>query len=283
MAALATGALLVLAAGIDSFDFTGGYLTGNSEREQIQATGIPADKSPGFFSKLLIFLIPIGLAALIISLIFKETRKRVIIVSLLGFLFLFLFSLLYEPPEPEGVEREGVPPMTFTGDESMFGAGEKVPVPPKEELADSPSSLMVFLVTLLAMGGAAAGGFFVWRKLTRKGSEPSDELEAEVTRSLNKIRNREDVGNVVIRCYLEMNRIIGEEVGLTRKEAMTPREFEEHLRGRGVEREDIHTLTGLFEQVRYGGRQADDRLCREAERCLSSIAQSLTNSTGTTE
>jgi hypothetical protein len=81
-----------------------------------------------------------------------------------------------------------------------------------------------------------------------------------------------------MRCYFEMNRILGQQRGLSRSVTMTPREFEQELRGAGLPEADVEQLTRLFESVRYGARIPDKQQERQAVACLTAIAESCTGS-----
>jgi len=64
-----------------------------------------------------------------------------------------------------------------------------------------------------------------------------------------------------------------EEYGLERGEAMTAREFERLLQGRGIPYEPVHQLTRLFEAARYGSRTPGPDEEQRAVECLSAIVQ----------
>ena len=72
-----------------------------------------------------------------------------------------------------------------------------------------------------------------------------------------------------------MSRALSRGQNLHRSQGMTPREFEQHLAGHGLKIDDIHQLTRLFEQVRYGGKTPAPRAEREAIHCLSANREPL--------
>jgi hypothetical protein len=81
----------------------------------------------------------------------------------------------------------------------------------------------------------------------------------------------EDFRTTILRCYREMSRVVQQERGMARDAAMTAREFERLLIGKGLPPEAISTLTRLFEQVRYGHLMAGAQDTRLAVSCLTRI------------
>ena len=75
-----------------------------------------------------------------------------------------------------------------------------------------------------------------------------------------------------------MSQILSEQRGIRRSATMTPREFEQKLRGAGLPGDDVERLTRLFESVRYGARVPNEHQERQAVACLTAIAESCTGS-----
>ena len=68
-----------------------------------------------------------------------------------------------------------------------------------------------------------------------------------------------------------MSRVLNEEKGIIRHTAMTPREFEERLVGKGLPSSSLKTLTRLFEQARYSSIPAGLHEQSLALDCLAKI------------
>lgn len=97
---------------------------------------------------------------------------------------------------------------------------------------------------------------------------------ADIARgALSELTGSSLPGNVIVRCYLDMNKAVGEKRGLVREAAMTPAEFAARLEGMGLPSGDVHGLTGVFERVRYGGQEASPGEIEEAKRCLTGILE----------
>ena len=59
-----------------------------------------------------------------------------------------------------------------------------------------------------------------------------------------------------MRAYVRMNEAVSSARGLVRQPAATPSEFSARMEQAGLPGEAARALTGLFEQVRYGGQSA---------------------------
>jgi hypothetical protein len=98
-----------------------------------------------------------------------------------------------------------------------------------------------------------------------------DEI-AEIARTtLNRLSHGSVSKNVIVRCYLDMNRVLEEKREIVRDAAATPGEFAARLEALGLPGGAVHGLTGVFERVRYGGKEADAGEIKEAKRCLTEI------------
>ena len=68
-----------------------------------------------------------------------------------------------------------------------------------------------------------------------------------------------------------MSRAVEKRHGLTRDVAMTSSEFARRLEMAGLPSEAVHTLTRLFESVRYGARRSTADEIDQAVKCLTVI------------
>jgi hypothetical protein len=113
-----------------------------------------------------------------------------------------------------------------------------------------------------------------WIYIHRK--RPAETIELLVQEAQIAIENLEtgdDLRNVILRCYYQMARILRDQKGILRKQAMTPREFEQRLIELGLPGEPIGQLTQLFEAVRYGAKELGDRAELRAIACLDAIVR----------
>ncbi|UCF09557.1 MAG: DUF4129 domain-containing protein [Candidatus Bipolaricaulota bacterium] len=141
--------------------------------------------------------------------------------------------------------------------------------------AGSSRGVSIALVILAAATVATGGAWIATRLLGRRRRRPAppDLLEeiAEVARTASRrLRDGDPVARVVLDCYSEMSHLVAREEHVPFDDYLTPREFSERLRTRGMESEHAARLTRIFEVVRYGGR-SDARLASEAMACLTSV------------
>ncbi len=126
----------------------------------------------------------------------------------------------------------------LTGDDTIGDAGDD----PDEDADDEED-------------GAAVDAADV-AKVGRMAGEAADRLEASG-----------DFENEVYRAWREMTRPLN----VPRPQSSTPREFAEAAVGAGMNGDDVDRLTELFDEVRYGGREATPEREREAVSLLRSI------------
>jgi len=185
------------------------------------------------------------LAALTVALMKRIPWKRTVLLAA-GWLLLFvLFSLL-----PRGSATLYTPLA-----EPEIAATQPAFVYRVEPIGDPPAGLLRWLALALALSALGAAAWLFARAF-RLGA-PTDPLADEVEAAAQALATGHDLKDVVIRCYLQMERVMAAEQGIQRPEAMTAREFEAYLAQRGIPAAPVHTLTRLFEQARYGSRPLD--------------------------
>ena len=85
-----------------------------------------------------------------------------------------------------------------------------------------------------------------------KRSQIENPLAVEAESAIQALTGGEDLGKIIIKCYVNMEKIISQERGIDRNHSMTPREFEDNLISNGIPQVPIQQLTTLFEKARYG-------------------------------
>jgi hypothetical protein len=112
----------------------------------------------------------------------------------------------------------------------------------------------------------------IWLIRWRSNSHlQAGSLELEAQQALQALQSGLNVKDVILRCYVQMSRVLKKEQKLELKETMTAREFERLLAARGFPAATVHQLTGLFENVRYGHRQPGPAEEQQAFDCLNAI------------
>jgi hypothetical protein len=201
-----------------------------------------------FFFLLLIILIPTDLWRN-----FKEVAGVMVLMSLalLGLMWLASVDTVVPPPEPELMgapagedELEPEPPLT---DRSL----EFAPPPPRPAWVGVATTLLIIAFWLTT---AVAALWYIWKKTTPKEDALTD-LAREAQAALDSLQSGDSLGEVIMRCYLEMGRVLSELRDIQREEAMTPREFERRLTLLGLPAAPVANLTRLFEDARYGRRE----------------------------
>jgi hypothetical protein len=125
-------------------------------------------------------------------------------------------------------------------------------------------SLSVVIVLIVAI-------WWLYRR-TRRHPSTLEMLSREAQHTLRELEAGGDFRDVILRCYADMCRLVGEQRGIRRDQALTPREFEEQLRQSGLPQEPVSELTRLFEGVRYGDRSSSPPEESRALACLEDIA-----------
>lgn len=129
---------------------------------------------------------------------------------------------------------------------------------PSEEYTTSPlgtpppSFLWISGLFVLAAGAAA---LIVALRPRPAPMSAADGIATEANRALEEIDAGADSTSVIVRCYLQLTRLIQQERGLSRHRGLTVREFEASLEILGLPGAPLLRLRGLFEAVRYGERR----------------------------
>jgi hypothetical protein len=266
--------MILLAGGLAEMELVPGrpFSLGSNMPSERGAPGAPANVEAllVLFSvsfALAWFLMPVAIVLLIIS---PKFRKRVLrgIVSLAVFMVLayMLASGLAERSRDGG---EGLMPggLSLPGQLSSLPIAEFDAEPPRWLVLVASLGMALLLAALFVWGG-----WFVWRRLCRP-PDLAERLARQARSALESLQVGVDLENVVVRCYVEMARILNERRGIERERHMTAREFETRLEEAGFPGEPVRQLTRLFEQVRYGAKALGAQEERQAVACLTTIVE----------
>lgn len=267
-------ALVLLAGGLSRLELQPGHPLPIAELLRLVLPRTPQTDmtvpQAAVFVRVLIFLVvwvafPVAVIALII---WPDLRRRFLkslptyIITV--FLIYWLIRLLQNVIPTDG---------QAVGTTGQLGASPDSPllnlptIPPF--VADPPRWLVIALSALVAVLVL----LFIWslRPRARQEVDSLELLVQEAQTALNELEAGGNVRDTIIRCYVDMSRVLHKARGVTRKDAMTPREFEHVLENAGLRDEHIQQLTRLFERVRYGATRAGAREEGEAVACLSAI------------
>ncbi len=273
---IAVAAILALAASLAQVEFSPGepFAFGTGMTMRPPPAGMSPDLPPlvrlllrGLLL-LTLALLPFSIFYLIIS---PEARRRVLQNVIVFGVFLGLIYLLRQQMRFGEQENDFLAGLGMR--DLAEGAAARTPA---EFNAVAPQWLVILVSFVLAAFVAALSLGLIWAFLNRRRQpEPPDllvELAEKAEEAREEIEAGGDLRHTVIRCYVEMSRIVRESRGVQRERGATPHEFEEQLRRAGLPGEPVHDLTQLFEEVRYGAKELGPWEGRRAVACLTTIA-----------
>lgn len=286
MALLSIAALVLLAASVPDLEFSQGYRLGARREGGRLSLNLADDVLDTLISALLMIAPILMLAGVVYALRASGFRAR----ALLWFLWVALMLAgLYVAMRLYPAVFQRFPRITGPPDPAMVTPLPAVTSVPGE-LGEFTATVPEWAEPVVAIGvalfvalGIVAGTWALVHWLQRRASTIAatpEALASEAQRALDALRAGADVRDTVMRCYLEMGRVLDEHYGLVRREAMTPREFERLLVGVAphgrplwvLPRAEVEQLTRLFEMVRYGSHRASEMQEQEAIACLTAIA-----------
>jgi hypothetical protein len=131
-------------------------------------------------------------------------------------------------------------------------------------------------VLALLLAGLVFGiGRYLWPTPAPPDETALHELAREAQTALDDLEAGVDLHDVIIRCYVEMGRVLAESRAIERPQGMTPHEFEEQLLALGLPSAPVSQLTRLFEATRYGRQTADPTQQQAAVAALQAIAEAI--------
>jgi len=138
-----------------------------------------------------------------------------------------------------------------------------------------------FVWTVLVILIVAALAVFLWILFRRRtNASRQDKILQQAQAAVESLQMGEDFKSVILRCYLQMTRVLKEEHGIERDTNLTAREFMELLQKRGISPSPIHDMTLLFESARYSPLQPGEREEQRGLDCLNEIIQDCRRNAG---
>src|SRR5215211_3126199 len=274
LAALALGALAVLASGMEQIPFHEAQQY--SQKEAAAAEGevsaqdvIKAWMSIPLWKQVALWILLCMLIIILAVMMTPEMRKR-----LLLFLFRLTVSMIaiYYYLKNYGANllaRLNVNGLALTEPTTPVNA---VPAPVFEP--PPPSSTVSYLISFVfALLFVLAIWFMyrAWKKYLAANTSSLKEIANIARSSLRDLSSGSDSSDVIIKCYLRMADVVADKRQLRREQAMTPQEFASRLERAGLPGDAVQRLTRLFEAVRYGDRKSGPKEVNEAVGCLNTI------------
>jgi hypothetical protein len=271
-------AIILLSAGLSDLNLLSGQLFSVRRREMI-LEDLGTDELPWWTETLITVLtVSFGLAqlllpfAIIYLIISPKARKEALRTLVIALWILAIFAVIRARPGLFDIGdtssgQEGVAP-------GEAATAVEFAASPPQWLVFAASLVLAVLVAILLLGAI----WLVWQRV-RRPARPLEQLAQEAQDAVEALRAGADLKNTVMRCYFEMSRVLSELRGIKRSEAMTTREFEQHLAAAGLPSQEVRQLTRLFEGVRYGAESSDKQEERQAIACLSAIVEACRSST----
>jgi hypothetical protein len=272
---LAVAALVILAAGLHGANFQKPRQFSQEESESIgfsvsslveQIADVPRWKQILFWASVYLMVL------LVTSVLSPELRKKL----LWGIVRLAVLSLvlLYVIKNRERLGLANLLPVTESGTSSALpDLNISTPIFSPPTIPPALAYLLSVLVLILTFGlFYLFGRGLAPRRLPVK-KLPLDEIAAAARDSLHDLSAGKDWEDAILHCYARMSEVSARKRGLQRDQAMTPAEFASRLEWAGLPSHAVHTLTRLFESVRYGAHPTGANEREQAAACLRDILQ----------
>lgn len=216
--------------------------------------------------------------ALFVGLVYWRTRSGLVSATfsfVFGIPILLVYTLLTScsRQSQRQMAPNASPPPASNG--SILGGGGALGNGTAGQVASTPTLLLGALL-VVALLGAGAMLFYSTgndeESVEQTVDEPTPTTDvAAIGRAAGEAADRieadADVDNEVFRAWREMTQY----VDVPRPESSTPGEFAAAAVDAGMTRDDVQALTGLFEDVRYGGKEATTDRERRAVEALRQI------------
>jgi len=271
---LAVDALVILAAGLHGANFQEPRPISQEESEDASFTisnfvDKLADAPPW---KQIIFWVCVYVMALIATSIFSPEFRKKLLGGIIR-IAVIAMVLLYIVQNRERLGLANLLPVKEIGTPSAALPDLNISPP-----VFSPPTFPPVLGYLLSVGVIvlAFGLFYLFgrqlapRRVPAK-KLPLDAIAAAARASLHDLSAGQDWEDAILQCYARMSDVAARKRGLGRDQAMTPAEFSSRLEWAGLPSHAVHTLTRLFESVRYGAHPTGTREREEAAACLNDI------------
>lgn len=272
--------LLILAISVGQLTLDEGYTIPTGETTSGGAPvsqAIPAGDAIEIILRAIMALCLIALPIYIIQSLFSEKgRKRLVAdIIIIGVAFLMLQCAdNQEIPDEEMALEEmqsefGPSGNPFEYDVSTVGAE---PLPELPEEAPPWANTIITIVLVVFVAGAITTAYIIIRRRRFQAEDnPLDRVADQAEDALRKIRAGGDFNSAILNCYYEMNRIVQEELKISRNRAMTARDFETYLVDKGLPEAPLQQLTALFERARYSNQPPDEDQEQTAINALTNL------------
>ncbi|MGQ9814667.1 MAG: DUF4129 domain-containing protein [Candidatus Roseilinea sp.] len=265
--------LLALAAGVSSVQLV------PAERFPAELFALPSPL-PGQTLEGGQFLIDLARLALVMMLLltpvyvvyalFNRKRRKELITQLvvIGATVLLLSNVSQCARNQRQAEEIAT---SMTTQEAREEAASETVLPPFDP--NAPDWLVLISSAVLSAALVITVSLVVVFGIARRRHKPAvlDQMAQQAEQAVADLEAGGEFRDIIIRCYREMSSVLQQERGIRRDAAMTPREFMDVLRSKGLPAEPVRQLTLAFEASRYGHASATEQQERAAVDSLRAI------------
>ena len=270
---VAIGMLVVLAAGLSQLEFQKGFSLKKASAQNIPDPPVNplqvTDSHSSDPAKEIFILVMWGLlvVSILATLLWPQSLRQVLQRALTTAVWVaaiyFLISRFRQMSSAENTQGTAPSDQPVVDPQELLRNASQTHIPP----------WVIFFVIVIALGFLALGIFLIRRYWAQRRGDFLEDLADLAERAAHDLRVGGELRNIVLRCYRDMSLLLSKQKKVTIRQAMTAREFEQHLNALGVRDDHVHQLTRLFEWVRYGRHEANETEEREAIACLEAISK----------
>jgi hypothetical protein len=271
---LAILVLVILAGGMDSLEFRKGTpFTYALVNETSSSRGAEPQDMGWIFVLVLAVTLVVSIFVLVVA---SPKQRRIILALLLGGALVFL-GLMWWMSRGGSDGTVSQPTATAVhSPENPQATMIPVSTPGEAVIYTAPvlSPWISIGITFVILSISAFLAAIYWRKRLRE-SESLEALAGIVEQAASDLQSGKEYGDVVINCYARMVEAVDKQRGIRRRGNLTPEEFIAVLNRARLPENPTRHLTGLFERVRYGGRDATQSEIDEAVACMNEIVAAI--------
>lgn len=209
--------------------------------------------------------------------------RGVVTIGLLGLVLVGgLWLLLYGVGALDGMFEQGRSGLGSSGTPSLPGGSQQGPEDAASPVTDPPTVLFVLfgivLLGAVALIARSTGDDLADPDLPEESTGPTDvaAVTRAAGRAADRIESTDGFDNEVYRAWDGMTR----HLDVSNPRASTPAEFADAAVDAGMDREDVASLTDVFESVRYGAAEPTAGREEEAVEALRRIERAYTGGEG---
>ena len=240
----------------------------------VSDTSTTPPRLPPIIGQVLGLLLALFFGLGLVQFLREHGVRGVVTIGLLGVVLVGgLWLLLSGIGALDGVFQQGQSGLGSGGTPSLPGGSQQGPEDAASPVTDPPTVLFalfgIVLLGAVALIARSTGDDLADPDPPEESSGPTDvaAVGRAAGRAADRIESTDGFDNEVYRAWNEMTR----HLEVPNPSASTPAEFADAAVEAGMDREDVASLTGVFESVRYGAAEPTAEREREAVEALRRI------------